>query len=43
MTKKVSQTLTDDLWERLEKHCTDKQQSRSEVIRNIIIESFYSK
>ena len=42
VTKKVSLTLTDDLWEILEKHCADKKQSRSEVIRNII-ESFYSK
>ncbi|KQX51371.1 MULTISPECIES: CopG family transcriptional regulator [unclassified Paenibacillus] len=42
LTKKVSLTLTDDIWERLEKDCADKKQSRSEVIRNII-ESFYSK
>lgn len=41
-TKKVSLTLTDNIWELLEKHCVDKKQSRSEVIRNII-ESFYSK
>lgn len=42
VTKKVSLTLTDDIWELLEKRCADKKQSRSEVIRNII-ESFCSK
>ncbi|PAF33736.1 hypothetical protein CHI14_01055 [Paenibacillus sp. 7516] len=40
-TKKISLTLTDDLWERLEKDCTDNNQSRSEVIRKMV-ESFYA-
>ena len=40
-TKKISLTLTDDLWEKLEKDCADNNQSRSEVIRKMI-ESFYS-
>lgn len=41
ITKKVSLTLTDDMWERLEQDCLNNNQSRSEVIRNMI-ESFYS-
>ncbi|MBD0379915.1 ribbon-helix-helix domain-containing protein [Paenibacillus sedimenti] len=40
-TKKVSLTLSDEMWGKLEKHCTDHKLSRSEVIRNII-ESYYS-
>lgn len=42
VTKKISLTLPNDIWERIEKHCADNNQSRSESIRNII-ESFYSK
>jgi hypothetical protein len=41
ITKKVSLTLTDDMWERLEKECINNNQSRSEIIRNMI-ESFHS-
>ncbi|KOP68352.1 hypothetical protein AMS62_26200 [Bacillus sp. FJAT-18019] len=41
ITKKISLTLTDDMWERLEKECINSNQSRSQVIRNMI-ESFYS-
>lgn len=40
-TRKVSLTLPDDIWERLETDCKSNNQSRSEVIRNII-ESFYT-
>lgn len=42
VTKKISLTLTEDMWDKIEKHCTDNNQSRSEAIRNMI-ESFYSK
>lgn len=40
VTKKVSLTLTEEMWERIEKDCTDNNLSRSEAIRNIL-ESFY--
>lgn len=42
VTKKVSLTLTEDIWGKIESHCTVNKLSRSEVIRNIL-ESFYSK
>lgn len=41
VTKKVSLTLTDEMWANIEKHCADHQASRSEVIRNMI-EFYYS-
>lgn len=41
VTKKISLTLTDELWEKIENQCADNKQSRSKVIRHII-ESFYS-
>ncbi|REE78682.1 ribbon-helix-helix CopG family protein [Paenibacillus taihuensis] len=41
VTKKVSLTLTDEIWEMIEKQCADNEQSRSEVIRTIL-ESYYS-
>jgi len=41
VTKKVSLTLRDELWEKLDKHCIEHKLSRSEVMRNII-ESYYS-
>lgn len=41
LTKKVSLTLTDQVWDKVEKQCSDHKLSRSEVIRNII-ESYYS-
>jgi len=40
-TKKVSLTLKDELWDKIEQQCSNHQLSRSEVIRNII-ESHYS-
>lgn len=40
VTKKVSLTLTEEIWEKIESHCEENKQSRSEVIRNIL-ESFY--
>ncbi|MFD2615685.1 hypothetical protein [Paenibacillus gansuensis] len=42
VTKKVSLTLTEEMWNKIEDHCTDNKISRSEVIRNIL-ESFYSQ
>lgn len=42
VTKKVSLTLTEEIWGKIETSCTDNNLSRSEVIRNIL-ESFYSK
>ncbi|PRA07546.1 hypothetical protein CQ043_09160 [Paenibacillus sp. MYb63] len=41
VTKKISLTLTEDMWGEIENHCTEHKLSRSEAIRNII-ESFYS-
>jgi Ribbon-helix-helix protein, copG family. len=41
VTKKVSLTLPDELWGKLEQHCTDHGQSRSEAIRHIF-EAYYS-
>ncbi|MCM3629762.1 ribbon-helix-helix domain-containing protein [Paenibacillus glycanilyticus] len=41
VTKKVSLTLSDEVWAEIEKECTDHNRSRSEVIRNIL-ESHYS-
>lgn len=41
ITKKVSLTLSEDMWERLEQDCSNNNRSRSEIIRNMI-ESFYS-
>ncbi|MDF9840656.1 MULTISPECIES: CopG family transcriptional regulator [unclassified Paenibacillus] len=42
VTKKVSLTLTEEIWNKIEDHCTDNKLSRSEVIRNIL-ESYYSE
>ncbi|NOU70715.1 hypothetical protein GC098_04600 [Paenibacillus sp. LMG 31458] len=41
VTKKVSLTLTEGIWGKIEQQCKDNELSRSEVIRNIL-ESFYS-
>ncbi|WP_308639385.1 ribbon-helix-helix domain-containing protein [Paenibacillus silvisoli] len=41
VTKKVSVTLTDDLWDKIEKQCSENQLSRSEVFRTII-ETYYA-
>ncbi|WP_141501839.1 ribbon-helix-helix domain-containing protein [Paenibacillus luteus] len=41
-TKKVSLTLTKEIWDELEKQCAASELSRSEAIRRII-ESFYHK
>ncbi|WP_341416335.1 ribbon-helix-helix protein, CopG family [Paenibacillus filicis] len=40
-TKKVSLTLKDEIWAKMDEHCAEHQLSRSEVIRTII-ESYYS-
>ncbi|NMO94288.1 ribbon-helix-helix domain-containing protein [Paenibacillus lemnae] len=42
VTKKISLTLPEELWAEIEKHGTEHQQSRSEVIRNIL-DSYYSR
>lgn len=42
VTKKVSLTLTEEMWEELAGDCTNNNISRSEAIRNII-EAFYTK
>ncbi|WP_282942206.1 ribbon-helix-helix domain-containing protein [Paenibacillus sp. RC67] len=39
-TKKISLTLTDEVWESIEKECQNHQASRSEMIR-AIIEAYY--
>lgn len=41
VTKKVSLTLTEEVWGKLERDCTDNKRSRSDVIREIL-ESYYS-
>ncbi|WP_284238294.1 hypothetical protein [Paenibacillus glycanilyticus] len=41
VTKKVSLTLTEETWDKIESYCVENKQSRSEVIRNIL-EAFYS-
>jgi hypothetical protein len=41
VTRKVSLTLSDELWEKLEQHCHDRGISRSEAIRHMI-ETYYS-
>jgi len=42
VTKKVSLTLTEELWHEIESVCADQNVSRSQVFRNII-ESHFSK
>lgn len=41
VTKKVSLTLTEEIWTKLEEHCTNHQLSRSEALRHIL-ETYYS-
>ncbi|MHA7966331.1 ribbon-helix-helix domain-containing protein [Paenibacillus sp. CAU 1782] len=41
VTKKVSLTLTEEIWGKLEKHCATHQLSRSEALRQML-ESYYS-
>ncbi|WP_338554257.1 ribbon-helix-helix protein, CopG family [Paenibacillus sp. KS-LC4] len=40
VTKKVSLTVTEEIWDKIENQCKDNKQSRSEVIRSIL-ESYY--
>ena len=42
VTKKISLTLTEENWRKIESDCIDKNLSRSEVIRSIL-QSFYSQ
>jgi len=42
VTKKVSLTLTEELWAKIEADRAESDCSRSEIIRNIL-ESFYSE
>ncbi|MEJ8304997.1 ribbon-helix-helix domain-containing protein [Saccharibacillus sacchari] len=41
VTRKVSLTLTEEIWEKIEADCAESGSSRSEIIRRIL-ESFYS-
>lgn len=41
VTKKVSLTLSDDMWEKLEKQCSDHKVSKSELLREIL-NDYYS-
>ncbi|WP_245585815.1 ribbon-helix-helix protein, CopG family [Paenibacillus pinihumi] len=42
VTKKVSLTLAEELWEKLEASCEQQGQSRSELLRSLI-EAHYSR
>jgi hypothetical protein len=42
ITKKVSLTLPEDIWQEIEQACEDQNLSRSQVFRNII-EAHYAK
>lgn len=41
VTKKVSLTLTEDIWEQIDRECEEEVISRSSFFRNMI-ESYYS-
>jgi hypothetical protein len=41
VTKKVSITLTEEIWEKLEEHCSIRQLSRSEALRHML-ENYFS-
>lgn len=43
VTKKVSLTLTEEMWGQFEKHCSDLELSRSEAIRTMMEHYFSSK
>lgn len=43
VTKKVSLTLTEEMWEQFEKHCAELEISRSEAIRTMMEQYFSSK
>ncbi|MBD7969940.1 ribbon-helix-helix domain-containing protein [Paenibacillus gallinarum] len=43
VTKKVSLTLTEEMWEQFEKHCAELGLSRSEAIRTMMEQNFSSK
>ncbi|RED83275.1 MULTISPECIES: ribbon-helix-helix domain-containing protein [Cohnella] len=40
VTKKVSLTLTDEMWERLDMHCEKHRVSRSEALRRLVEANF---
>ncbi|MEK3863481.1 hypothetical protein MHH60_08315 [Paenibacillus sp. FSL H7-0716] len=42
VTKKVSLTLSEDVWQEIEQACADQNASRSQVFRNII-EAYFVK
>lgn len=42
VTKKVSLTLSEDIWQEIEQACADQNASRSQVFRNII-EAYFVK
>lgn len=41
VTKKVSLTLTEDIWEEVDRECEDLEISRSSFLRNLI-EAYYN-
>lgn len=43
VTKKVSLTLTEEMWEQFEKHCAELEISRSQAIRTMMEQCFLSK
>ncbi|GIP42447.1 hypothetical protein J45TS6_09060 [Paenibacillus sp. J45TS6] len=43
VTKKVSLTLTEEMWEQFEKHCAELELSKSEAIRTMMEQYFLSK
>lgn len=43
VTKKVSLTLTEEMWEKFEKHCAELELSKSEAIRTMMEQYFLSK
>lgn len=40
-TKKVSLTLSSEIWDKIQEHCTDNKSSKSEFIREMI-ECYFS-
>ncbi|GGG72671.1 hypothetical protein GCM10010918_30700 [Paenibacillus radicis (ex Gao et al. 2016)] len=41
-TRKVSLTLTDDLWDQIDSYCKEHNLSRSEMMRKVLESYFYN-